>query len=87
MKKQVVKIICDMCGCDIDLKEWGKGWSIGYHVVDDGEYAEVIGIRAMFSNGGDGSKYDLCKKCTLKIAKQFVKKMENEEESESGGNE
>jgi hypothetical protein len=37
------------------------------------QYA-FIGVKAMFA--GVGSKYDLCKKCTVEIAKQFVEKLE-----------
>lgn len=76
MKKQVVKTICDRCGCEYDDQ---TGWyTIAYGEDAYGEYDEVIGIRAMFSNAGDGSKYDLCPKCTVEIAKKFVKAMEDE---------
>ena len=72
MKKEVT--ICDMCGCEYDDRT-------GWHMIPDGEFDgedAFIGVRAMFSNCGVGSKYDLCKECTLKIVKKFVAKMEKD---------
>ena len=70
MKKEVTIYVCDRCGCEYN--EHNTGWD----EVSDGEYA-FIGVKAMFSNCGVGSKYDLCSKCTVEIAKQFIEKMEN----------
>ncbi len=71
MKKEVTIYVCDRCGCEYHHR--GSSW---YEVSDD-EYS-FIGVKAMFSNCGVGSKYDLCPKCTVEIAKQFVEKMEKE---------
>ena len=72
MKKEITVLTCDRCGCE--YKDCGSEW---HTVWTDPGYA-FIGIKAMYSNCGVGSKYDLCRKCTLEIAKQFVEKMENE---------
>ena len=71
MKREITIHICDRCGAEMPMTNGG------YYTVSDGEYA-FIGVKAMFSNCGVGSKYDLCPKCTAEIAKQFVEKMENE---------
>ncbi len=73
--KQIWK--CDRCGTEMDAN--GAG---GWHMVEKGDYA-YIGIKAMYSNCGVGSKYDLCRKCTLELAKQFIEKMSNGKQGES----
>ena len=70
MKKEVTIYVCDRCGCEYN------GHNTGWYEVSDGEYA-FIGVQAMFSNCRVASKYDLCSKCTVEIAKQFIEKMEN----------
>lgn len=72
MKREVTIYVCDRCGC-----EYNDGHQSGWYAVSDSEDS-FIGIKAMFSNCGVGSKYDLCKKCTLEIAKEFVEKLEKE---------
>ena len=64
---------CDRCGRKMDSNSTN-----GWHLLEDGEDA-FIGIKAMYSNCGVGDKYDLCKKCTLEIARQFVERLEKEE--------
>ena len=71
MKMQVTQCFCDRCGAEIPMTNGG------YYTAPDGEYA-FIGVKAMFSNCGVGSKYDLCPRCTTEIAKQFIEKMEDE---------
>ena len=71
MKKEITAWTCDRCGKEMNAN--GAKW----HLVEDGEYA-YIGLRAMFTNAGVGDKYDLCKKCTIKLAKQFIEKAEKE---------
>jgi len=70
MKKEVTIYVCDRCGCEYN------GHQTGWYTVSKDEDS-FVAIKAMFSNAGVGSKYDLCEKCTLEIAKQFVEKMEN----------
>ena len=73
MKRMETVWNCDRCGCKMDANGVG-----GWHIVEVGEES-YIGIRSMyFYNGSGGQKFDLCKKCTLELAKQFVEKMEKE---------
>ena len=66
MKREITKYICDRCGCEYN------GNQTGWYYVSDGKYA-FIGVQAMFSNAGVGSKYDLCPKCTVEIVEQWLK--------------
>ena len=72
MKEKRTIYICDKCGCEYN------GNQTGWYEVSNGEYA-FIGVKAMFSNCGVGSKYDLCKKCTIEIIEQWLKKMKENE--------
>ena len=71
MKREITEWICDRCGAKMDERP-----DDGYMVGDEFSF---IGIKAMYSNCGVGSKYDLCLKCTLELAKQFIEKMEKGE--------
>ena len=73
MKTTKTIYICDRCGCEINEAR-ADGWC----TVADSEYS-FIGVKVMFSNCGVGSKYDLCKKCTIEIAKQFIELAEKEQ--------
>lgn len=69
MKREVTVYTCDRCGCEYNGNQ--TSW---YSISDDDDYSS-IGVKAMFSNAGVGSKYDLCKKCTIEIVEQWLKKM------------
>ena len=73
MKKEVTIYVCDRCGCEYN------GHQSGWYEVSDGEYS-FIGVKAMFSNCGVGSKYELCPKCTVEIVKQWLEAVENRNE-------
>lgn len=72
MKREVTIYVCDRCGCEYN------GHQTGWYTVNDGEYA-FIGVKAMFSNAGVGSKYDLCRDCTIKIVEQWLEKLKRGE--------
>ena len=74
MKREKIVYICDLCGSEIPET---KG---GYHTVRDGKYAH-IGVKAMYADW-DSSSYDLCRKCTVKIVEQWLKKMKSDEQTE-----
>lgn len=71
MKRVETVYTCDRCGAEFK-NHAPDGW---YTVSKPYSF---IGIKAMYSNCGVGSKYDLCLKCTVEIAKQFVEKIEKE---------
>ena len=71
MKQEIGKTLCDRCGREYDDH---TGWHV--HLINDDDCA-FLGLKAMFSRCGIGSKYDLCKKCILEIVKNFVDKIEN----------
>ena len=74
MKREITGYVCDYCGREYDGLQ--NGW---YSISDHDEYSS-IGVKAMFSNGGVGSKYDLCPKCTVEIVEQWLKRMKEEAE-------
>ena len=73
MKCEMTICTCDRCGREMPMTNGG------YHTVPDGEYA-FVGVKAMFSNAGVGSKYDLCPRCTVEIVEQWLKVMKEEAE-------
>lgn len=75
MQREITVHICDRCGCEYN------GRQTSWYDVSDGEYA-FIGVKAMFSNVWAGSKYALCKKCTVEIVEQWLKKMKSNEQTE-----
>ena len=75
MKREITIHICDRCGVEMPMTNGG------YYVFPDGEYSHV-GVKAMFSNCGVGSKYDLCPKCTVEIVEQWLKGMKGMKEND-----
>lgn len=73
MKREITIHICDSCGKEMPMTNGG------YYTVPDDEYA-FVGVKAMFSNAGVGSKYDLCPRCTAEIVEQWLKAMKKEGE-------
>ena len=69
MKRQIIETYCDRCGEKID------NCSGGWFIIERGLH-ETVGIKAFYSDCGVGKQFDLCKKCTLKIAKEFIDKEE-----------
>ena len=72
MKRETTIYICDRCGAEIPMT---KG---GYYPVRTGKYSH-IGVKAMCADW-DSSNYDLCRKCTIEIVEQWLKKMKENEQ-------
>ena len=72
MQREITVRICDRCGAEMPTTNGG------YYTVPNGEYA-YVGVKAMFSNAGVGSKYDLCPECTVELVEQWLKKMKENE--------
>ena len=69
---------CDKCGVPLErtVPDFYKiRKDNGDEVENVWDANDYIGISAMYSFG-DGMKLDLCKKCTIEIAKEFLKLVE-----------
>ena len=69
---------CDRCGMPLErsVPEFYKiRKDNGDEVTDVYDDNHYIGIAAMY-RFDDGAKMDLCKKCTIEIAKEFLKLVE-----------